>query len=146
MRDTNLAHAVDVWLFGPHGYKSYADPEGLLSTLPAIATTLVGVLAGRMLRREDPPAGTIGPVMTGGVALVVIGVLLEWWAMPINKQLWTPSYVAFTAGLACLDAGRDVLSGRCPRPAAPGGSAGGDGKRMRFSSFCSLGFSDVCSR
>lgn len=104
-RATNLAHIIDVWSFGPHAYKSYADPEGLLSTLPAIGTTLVGLLAGRMLLGAEPVVERCARLMTWGVLLAIVGVLLDWWAMPVNKQIWTPSYVAYTAGLACLTLG-----------------------------------------
>jgi predicted acyltransferase len=77
------------------------DPEGALSTLPAIATALLGVQAGRWLARPLPlPARIRGLIVAG-----VVGVLLgEVWdlAFPINKNLWTSSFVALTAGMACL--------------------------------------------
>jgi predicted acyltransferase len=105
-RDTNLARAIDVALFGPHAYKSYPDPEGLLSTLPAVTTTLLGLLAGRRLRAADrSPAERCAGLMTAGVALAVGGVLLGWWVAPINKQVWTPAYAVFTGGLAALTLG-----------------------------------------
>jgi predicted acyltransferase len=104
-RDSNLAHAIDAWVFGPHAYRSYADPEGLLSTLPAAATALLGLLAGHLLRAADPPAERCARLMVWGLALACIGVLFDWWLVPINKQLWTPSFVTLTAGLACLTLG-----------------------------------------
>jgi predicted acyltransferase len=104
-RDTNLAHTMDVWVFGPHAYRSYADPEGLLSTMPAIATALLGLLAGHLLRSETPPAERCAKLMVWGVVLACVGVVLDWVAVPINKQIWTPSFVALTAGLACLTLG-----------------------------------------
>jgi len=77
------------------------DPEGLLSTLPAIATTLLGVLAGQILRTgatDSVKALRLGGL---GVALLSIGLGLAPW-MPINKNLWTSSFTLFTAGAAAM--------------------------------------------
>jgi len=72
------------------------DPEGLLSTLGAIATTLFGLLCGGLLHREQPRA-----VLLTGVAAALVG---WWWStwLPLNKALWTPSFVLFTGGLAAV--------------------------------------------
>ncbi len=75
------------------------DPEGLLSTLPAIGTTLFGVWAGRMLLAEGDEANKAARLLVRGVALVVIGYVWSWF-LPINKSLWTSSYAVFTAGQA----------------------------------------------
>lgn len=77
------------------------DPEGLLSTLPAIATTLLGVLAGQILRTgatDSVKALRLGGL---GVTLLISGLGLVPW-MPINKNLWTSSFTLFTAGAAAL--------------------------------------------
>jgi predicted acyltransferase len=75
------------------------DPEGLLSTLPAIATALLGVLAGTWMRSERPPLDKVAGLFVVGSAGVVLGLVWgEWFA--INKNLWTSSYVLLTAGLA----------------------------------------------
>jgi len=76
------------------------DPEGLLSTLPAIGTVLLGVLTGRWLRSDRTPLEkTVGLFVAGNVGLF-LG--LVWNAVfPINKPLWTSSYVVFTGGMAC---------------------------------------------
>ncbi|MBR9991266.1 MAG: DUF5009 domain-containing protein [Gemmatimonadetes bacterium] len=76
------------------------DPEGLLSTLPAVGTVLLGVFTGDWLRSDrDPATKTVGLFLAGNVA-VVLGVM--WHPLfPINKNLWTSSYVVFTAGMAC---------------------------------------------
>ena len=75
------------------------DPEGLLSTLPAVATTVLGLLAGEWLRSPRGPAVKATGLLGGGLALVTAG--LSWGAsFPINKNLWTSSYVLFTAGMA----------------------------------------------
>lgn len=75
------------------------DPEGLFSTLPAIATTLLGVLAGRWLATARPAHERTSGLFFAGFALTVLG-LCATVLMPLNKRLWTPSYVLFTGGLA----------------------------------------------
>ena len=98
----NIASRVDAWMLGAHAYKFDAatglghEPEGVLSTLPALATTLLGVRAGVVLRER----GTRGLLLFGVAALAVGGawsLLLPW-----NKNLWTPSYAVWTAGWATL--------------------------------------------
>jgi predicted acyltransferase len=70
------------------------DPEGLLSTLGALATTVFGLLCGSLLRREQTRA-----LLLTGIAAALVG---WWWSgwLPWNKQLWTPSFVLWTGGLA----------------------------------------------
>lgn len=75
------------------------DPEGLLSTVPAIATTLAGVLCGHWLRREKSDYERVSAMFFFGAVLLVVGWAWSFW-FPINKSLWTSSYVAYTAGLA----------------------------------------------
>jgi predicted acyltransferase len=78
------------------------DPEGPLSTLPAIATAMLGVLAGRWIGQRERP---LLERMTGLFAVGALGMMagLMWnWSFPINKSLWTSSYVLFTAGMACV--------------------------------------------
>ncbi len=77
------------------------DPEGLLSTLPAIATTLLGVLAGQILRTGATDSVKALRLGGFGVALLSIGLVLAPW-MPINKNLWTSSFTLFTAGAAAM--------------------------------------------
>jgi len=77
------------------------DPEGLLSTLPAIATTLLGVLAGQILRTRATDSVKALRLGGFGVALLSIGLGLAPW-MPINKNLWTSSFTLFTAGAAAM--------------------------------------------
>ncbi len=75
------------------------DPEGLLSTVPAIATTLAGVLCGQWLRQKRENYETVSAMFFYGVALTALG----WcWSLlfPLNKSLWTSSYAAYTTGLA----------------------------------------------
>ncbi|HEX8276582.1 MAG TPA: heparan-alpha-glucosaminide N-acetyltransferase domain-containing protein [Longimicrobiaceae bacterium] len=102
--DSNLAAWVDRAVLGTaHLWKSSKtwDPEGLLSTLPAVATVLLGVFAGRWLRSERSPERKTAGMLAGGAAGVVLGLLWNE-LFPINKNLWTSSYVVFTAGMALL--------------------------------------------
>jgi predicted acyltransferase len=102
--DSNLAAWVDRAVLGTaHLWKSSKtwDPEGLLSTLPAVATVLLGMFAGRWLRSERSPERKTAGMLAGGAAGVVLGLLWNE-LFPINKNLWTSSYVVFTAGMALL--------------------------------------------
>ena len=99
--ETNLGAWLDRTLLGGHLWKQSRtwDPEGLLSTLPAIATTLLGLLAGDWLRSDREANRKTAGLLLGGLAFVVLG--LVWGAsFPINKSLWTSSYVLFTGGMA----------------------------------------------
>lgn len=97
----NLAQYIDSHLLAGHMWKADWDPEGLLSTLPAIATCLLGGLTGEWLRIQSPSARTVQRLILFGLTLTAAGLL---WGMafPINKNLWTSSYVVFTAGAALL--------------------------------------------
>ncbi|HEY5564306.1 MAG TPA: DUF5009 domain-containing protein [Rhodothermia bacterium] len=79
------------------------DPEGLLSTLPAIGTTLFGVWTGLLLVGKDGAHTKVARLLVRGCALVAVGYVWNWF-FPINKGIWTSSYSVFTAGQAmcCL--------------------------------------------
>ncbi len=94
----NIAAYVDRTLFGRHIWKPLYDPEGILSTLPAIATTLAGVLTGQWLRLRRSEMEKVAGMFVVGASLVVAGWAWGFW-FPINKALWTSSYVLLTAGL-----------------------------------------------
>ncbi len=97
--DGNLAAYIDRAVFGSHIWRDTWDPEGLLSTLPAISTTLLGVLTGRLLRSKRDGREIVNWLFVLGWAGILAG--LVWHAaFPINKNLWTSSYVLFTAGAA----------------------------------------------
>lgn len=100
---TNLGAWLDRLILGEnHLWKSSKtwDPEGLLSTLPAIGTGLAGMLAGQWLRlRTIEPATKVAWLFVAGGAAVVVGMIWNGW-FPINKSLWTSSYVLYTAGIA----------------------------------------------
>jgi predicted acyltransferase len=99
----SLAAWIDRAVFGSHLWKSSRtwDPEGILSTIPAIGTLILGVFAGRWLAsRRDLSRRLVGLYAAGSI-LMVAG-LMWGWSFPINKNLWTSSYVLFTAGLAAV--------------------------------------------
>jgi predicted acyltransferase len=77
------------------------DPEGLLSTLPAVATVLLGIFAGEWLRSQRMPARKVLGLAVAGVVGVVLGLLWNE-VFPINKKLWTSSFVVFTAGMGAV--------------------------------------------
>lgn len=96
----NLPSRVDTALFGDLAYKYDAatglghDPEGLLSTLGALASTLIGLRAGALLRSGRPLR-----LLLAAAVLLALGALWSTW-QPLNKNLWTPSYVLWTSGWA----------------------------------------------
>ncbi|MCC7055418.1 MAG: DUF5009 domain-containing protein [Gemmatimonadaceae bacterium] len=77
------------------------DPEGLLSTLPAVGTMMLGQLAGRWIGTNRPLAERLNGLFATGALLLVVGLMWHW-VFPINKSLWTSSYVVFTAGMAAV--------------------------------------------
>jgi len=95
----NLANWLDVQVFGPHNYKPDYDPEGLLSTVPSIASSLLGVFTGLILISKQEKKATI--LMGIGGSFLIIGHLWDI-IFPINKALWTSSFVLVTAGWANL--------------------------------------------
>ena len=96
---------VDVAVFGDHIYKpGIYDPEGLLSTIPALATCLFGVEAGRLLKRDGHEVGKSALLLRRGALLMVLGAVWGWF-LPINKYLWTSSYAVWTAGIATVGLG-----------------------------------------
>ncbi len=97
----NLASRIDRLALGPHTFRPAFDPEGLLSTLPAIATTLLGVVAGGRLRSPAPTSRRLAEILAGGALATAVG--LAWGtAFPINKNLWTSSYALLMSGLAAV--------------------------------------------
>ena len=99
-----LAAWLDRALLDGHLWKSSKtwDPEGPFSTLPAIGTALMGVLCGRWLaQKERPLMERLNAMFAVGALLLVVGLMWHW-SFPINKGLWTSSYVVFTAGMASV--------------------------------------------
>jgi predicted acyltransferase len=102
--DANLAAWLDRTVIGTTHLWSETrtwDPEGILSTVPAIGTAMLGVFTGRWLAQQRPLDERITGLFAAGALATVAG--MAWgWSFPINKNLWTSSYVLFTAGLAAL--------------------------------------------
>ncbi len=95
----NLAAFIDSYLLPGKMYRGTWDPEGLFSTLPAIATTLLGVFAGNWIRSGRERSEIAAGMFTAGWIAILAG--LAWGlAFPLNKNLWSSSYVLYTAGAA----------------------------------------------
>jgi predicted acyltransferase len=96
----NLANYVDKIVLGRHNYSSTKtwDPEGIVSTLPAIATALFGIIAGHILRMRRQLAERATWLFLIGNVLIAAGLVAAIW-LPINKKLWTSSFSVFMAGL-----------------------------------------------
>ena len=98
---TNLAAWLDRLLLGNHLWAQSKtwDPEGVLSTLPAIATGLLGVLTGQLFTQIKNPSERVSWIFFIGGVLILSGLCWDI-AFPLNKALWTSSYVLYTGGLA----------------------------------------------
>jgi predicted acyltransferase len=97
----NLPAWLDRKLFTGHLYDGTRDPEGILHTIPAIGTTLVGVLTGHWLKTKKDATKLIGGMVLFGILGLLSGLLWNRW-FPINKNLWTSSFVLFSGGFALL--------------------------------------------
>jgi predicted acyltransferase len=91
------------WGLGNHLWGSSVtwDPEGVLSTVPAIGTAMLGNLAGRWIAERRPLTERLAGLSAAGALAMMVGTMWGW-VFPINKSLWTSSYVLFSAGLAAL--------------------------------------------
>ncbi len=101
--EANILAQVDLHLFGyDHLYhKSPVDPEGLVSTIPAIAHTLIGFLCGKLVCSKVSPKEKVRNIFIFGLLLTIAGFALSLW-LPLNKRIWSPSFVLATCGLAML--------------------------------------------
>jgi len=99
----NFAQYVDSLVLKGHLYRNQLmwDPEGLASTMTALANTLLGTLCGAILREEGDRKQKLHSMIVWGAALVLAGLIGDRW-MPINKNLWTSTYAMFTSGLAFI--------------------------------------------
>ncbi|HEY9726682.1 MAG TPA: DUF5009 domain-containing protein [Chroococcales cyanobacterium] len=106
-REGNLGAYIDRLMIGTaHLYKgdnfnSLGDPEGLFSTLPAVVSVLFGYFTGDWLRKQRIESYTSMSLVLFGLSCLVVGEVWGFW-FPINKKLWTSSFVVFTAGWALL--------------------------------------------
>lgn len=100
----NLQAWVDRLLVPGRLYEKSWDPEGLLSTLPAIGTGLLGMLAGHILLRVAEAERKVLYLLLGGFFAMTLGNVWDWF-FPFNKNLWSSSFALYTAGLSALTLG-----------------------------------------
>jgi len=102
----NASRALDLWLLGEnHVYGGYGipfDPEGLLSTLPSIGTVLYGYWVGKVLQNTDGLIDKMKALVPYALGGIIIGTIGHFVGCPINKPIWSSSYVLVTGGLATL--------------------------------------------
>ena len=102
-KGTNFASWLDGVVLKGHMWittKTW-DPEGFLSTLPSIASGIIGMLVGQLMNRPLPKILIVRNMLIVGASIAILGLLWNL-VFPINKSLWTSSYVLFTSGLATL--------------------------------------------
>ncbi len=99
----SLAAWLDRLLLDGHLWRQSRtwDPEGILSTVPAIGTAMLGVFTGRWLTSARPLAERLNGMFAAGALAMMLGLMWHW-SFPINKSLWTSSYVLFTGGMAAV--------------------------------------------
>lgn len=101
----NAVLKLDLWLFGPnhlyHGEGVPFDPEGVLSTLPAISSVIFGYTAGEFVQRKGKSFEAVAKLMIAGVALIVAALFWDQ-AFPVAKKLWTGSFVIYSTGWALV--------------------------------------------
>ena len=101
--EENTVRKVDIFIFGEgHLYRGFGipfDPEGLLSTLPAVVNVLFGFMAGRIIDRNTNQLKAIFQLLIYGTIFLLAGLIWNF-VLPINKPIWTSSYVLVTCGLA----------------------------------------------
>ncbi len=95
----NLAAYIDNALLKGHMWRENWDPEGILSTFPAVVTTMIGIFTGMWLQKSKDKFETTSVMFVAGYILLVLGVIWDMW-FPINKYIWTSSYVLFMGGMA----------------------------------------------
>ncbi|WP_263356081.1 acyltransferase family protein [Acidicapsa ligni] len=100
-RDINLTAYLDRQIFPHRLFEGTRDPEGLLSDIPSFATTLLGMIAGRWLTGSRSAAVKLNGMLASGVLLLLAGMLWSQ-SFPINKKLWTSSYVLYAGGWSIL--------------------------------------------
>jgi predicted acyltransferase len=99
-KEGSLASWIDRLVLGAHTYRGGVyDPEGLLSTVPSLATSMLGVFTGLWLRSAREQAAKLKGLLAAGALSALLGWLWGY-SFPLNKALWTSSYVLWTGGLA----------------------------------------------
>jgi predicted acyltransferase len=101
----NLGYKLDMWLMGPnhmyHGEGQAFDPEGWLSTLPSVVNVTLGFMVGKFIQEKGKTFEGLAKLLLFGFCLIVIGYFWDL-SFPINKKLWTSSFVVYTVGLDCV--------------------------------------------
>ena len=97
----NFASYIDRSIMPGKLYLGIHDPEGLVSTIAAIGTGLLGILAGNFIKKNGPKASTALRLAGAGVASIVLALIWNF-DFPINKNLWTSSFVLLVGGLSLL--------------------------------------------
>ena len=97
----NLGAYIDRHVFPGRLYRGVRDPEGLLSDIPALATTLFGMLTAMWLRTKRSSSIKAWGMLAAGILGIILGQIWSFW-FPINKNLWSSSYVLFAAGIALV--------------------------------------------
>jgi predicted acyltransferase len=102
-KGTNLSAYIDNLFLANHMWSQSLtwDPEGLLSTIPAIGTGIIGMLIGQLLNTKLTKIEIIKKMSLYGFGLIILGLIWSF-AYPINKSIWSSSYVLYTAGLATI--------------------------------------------
>jgi predicted acyltransferase len=102
----NLVRKIDLFLIGEKNiYKGFGipfDPEGLLSSYPSMATILLGYITGQLFKSTSSKLDYIKSMVPYGIIFAFLGIVWHYLGFPLNKPLWTSSYVLWTAGLATL--------------------------------------------
>jgi predicted acyltransferase len=102
---SNLGYKIDLWLMGPnhlyHGEGVAFDPEGWLSTLPSVVNVTFGYMVGKFIQEKGKSYEGLAKLLLLGCSLVVIGYFWDL-SFPINKKLWTSSFVVYTVGIDCV--------------------------------------------
>jgi predicted acyltransferase len=101
----NLGYKIDNWLMGTnhmyHGEGVAFDPEGWFSTLPSVVNVTFGYLVGRFIQENGKTFEGLAKLLLLGCSLMVVGYFWDL-SFPINKKLWTSSFVVYTVGIDCI--------------------------------------------
>jgi predicted acyltransferase len=101
----NLGYKLDLWLMGPnhmyHGEGVAFDPEGWFSTLPSVVNVTLGYMVGKFIQEKGKTFEGLTKLLLFGASLIVIGYFWDL-SFPINKKLWTSSFVVYTVGIDCV--------------------------------------------
>jgi predicted acyltransferase len=104
----NMAAYIDRLLLPGKFYEVTWDPEGILSTFPAIVTGIIGMLMGRLIIEEKDMSKKLYMLFFVGFVMFAAGEVWQWF-FPLNKNLWTSSFVLYTGGLATMGLGACML-------------------------------------